>query len=101
MGAGGLRPRQAVFGRSAAEGGGSPNTLLAPLSRVSMRSSPLIEQVTSENNRAVALLTFAFTMQALFVVGNVSRRLSEKLPFILFFLRHSVFLSSNLLTGEE
>ena len=33
MGAWGLRPRQAVFGRSAAEGGGSPITLLAPLSR--------------------------------------------------------------------
>jgi hypothetical protein len=35
---------------------------------------------------AVALLTFALTMQALFVVGNVSRRLSEELPFVDLFL---------------
>ena len=77
-------------------------TLCLPRFRGSTRrSSALIEQVTAENNHTVALLALAFAMQAFFVVGNVSRRLSEELPFVLFFLRHSVFLSSNLLTGEE
>ena len=66
-----------------------------------MPSSALIKQVTAENNHTIALLAFAFAMQAFFVVGNVSRRLSEELPLVLFFLRHSLFLSSNLLTGEE
>ena len=65
-----------------------------------MRSSALIEQVTAENNHTIALLTLAFTMQAFFVVGNVSRRLSEELPFVLLFLCHLVFLSSFLLTEE-
>lgn len=48
--------------------------------------SSLIKQRTAKNIHAVALLTLALTMQALFVVGNVSRRLSEELPFVDLFL---------------
>ena len=38
------------------------------------------------NFHAVALLTLALAVQALFVVGNVSRWLSEELPLVNLFL---------------
>lgn len=61
--------------------------------------SSLIKKRTTKNFHAVALLTFALTMQALFVVGNVSRRLSEELPLVNFFLYIGVPPSQKILTG--
>ena len=100
-GLGGFAPDKLCLGEAPPRAVGVQTLCLPRFRGCPVRSSALIEQVTAENNHTIALLAFAFAMQAFFVVGNVSRRLSEKLPFILFFLRHSVFLSSNLLTGEE
>lgn len=63
---------------------------------VLLRYSSLIKQRTAKNFYAVALLTLALAVQALFVIGNVSRRLSEELPLVYFFLyiRASPFLKN-------
>ena len=100
-GLGGFAPDKLCLGEAPPRAVGVQTLCLPRFRGCPVRSSALIEQVTADDNHTVALLTLTFAMQAFFVVGNVSRRLSEELPFVLFFLCHSVFLSSNLLTGEE
>lgn len=85
-GLGGFAPDKRGVGGAMSATVGTQTLCLPRFSGSSTVYSSLIKQRTAKNIHAVALLTLALTMQALFVVGNVSRRLSEELPFVDLFL---------------
>lgn len=95
-GLGGFAPDKRGGGDAMSATVGTQTLCLPRFSGSSTVYSSFIKQRTAKNFHAVALLTFALTMQALFVIGNVSRRLSEELPLVYFFLyiRASPFLKN-------
>ena len=85
-GLGGFAPDKHGVGDAPPLAVGTQTLCLPRFSGCSTVYSSFIKEQTTKNFHAGALLTFARTMQALFVIGNVSRRLSEELPFVDLFL---------------
>lgn len=84
-GLGGFAPDKRGVGDAPPLAVGTQTLCLPRFSGCSTVYSSFIKKQTTKNFHAVALLTFALTMQAL-LVGNVSRRLSEELPLVNLFL---------------
>jgi len=100
-GLGGFAPDKLCLGEAPPRAVGVQTLCLPRFRGCPVRSSALIKQVTADDNHTVALLTLTFAMQTLIVVGNVSRRLSEELPFVLFLFRHTISFHQIYLRGEE